>query len=230
MKLLGVETSSYVFSVAVSEKDRILSSFTVEDARRPDAVLTDLIQKTLSAARIDLQDIDGLTVSAGPGSFTGLRVGVTVVKTIAWALKKPALPISSLEVIAQNFCRSRNPISLFGDARKGKVYTALFSSETSSDNISTMKRLTEDRLLFPEEALKKSPSNAILVGDGTVRYASLISQLSPPPAVAPSSTWIPSAESLCRVAASRWPDGVVDDIHRLVPQYLYSKESDITGW
>ncbi len=220
--LLGLETSSKVFSVAVCEGDRILSSLKLEDPASRSDRLTDLIQDVLRGAKTELRRLDGFAVSIGPGSFTGLRVGAATAKTLAWALKKPVLPISSLEVLARNGVWAGSPIGLFVDARKGKVYTAAFSLDGSGK----LQRLSKDELLLPEEAVYKLPPKAVLIGDGIPKYQGLLSSFP----LVPPGNWIPSAENLCRIAALHWPAGVLDDPHRLVPQYLYSKESDITGW
>jgi len=227
MKLLAAETSSPVFSAAVCDGERILSSLKSDDPARRSDLLAEMIQEAIRTAGLTLPELDGFAVSIGPGSFTGLRVGVTTVKTLAWALKKKVLPVSTLEVIAHNLGRSSTPIGVFLDARKGKVYSALFEPNGSD----RLKRLSPDQLLPPEEALKKFTGGVTLVGDGLRRYRDLLESGSGGTwALAPESDWIPSAENLCRIAAFGWPHGVLDDPHRLVPQYLYSKESDITGW
>ncbi len=227
LRLLGVETSSPIFSVAVCDGERISAALQMEGLGRPSDFLTDLIEKALSSSGLELAHVDGFAISVGPGSFTGLRVGVTTVKTLAWALKKPVMPVSSLEVIAQNFTGSSDPVALFLDARKGKIYTALFAS----DGARGIKRLSEDHLVLPEEFLKKLSPKTVLAGDGIRRYSELIASIGSNKFIrAPEAQWIPLAEALCRLAASRWPAGILDDPHRLVPQYLYSKESDITGW
>ena len=227
-KILGVETSSPVFSVAVAQGERILSVLKEPGVGRPSVLLMDLINEASADAGLELSALDGLAVSIGPGSFTGLRVGVMTVKTLAWALKKPVLPISSLEVTAQNFLDgSPQRICLFADARKGKVYTAVFSQDGGGG----VRRLSEDRLRLPEEVLKDLTPGTLLVGEGVHRYKDLIASHGPKKFVlTPESRWIPTAEALCRIAASRWPSGALDDPHPLVPQYLYSQESDITGW
>ena len=231
MKLLGVETSSPVFSVAVSDGPNILSCLKIGGMGRPSALLTEMIKEVLAHAGLELAQVDGFAISIGPGSFTGLRVGVTTVKTLSWALKKSVLPVSSLEAIAHN-ASVHGSVVPFVDARKGKVYTALFSRDSSG----AVKRLTEDLLLLPADALKKIARKkaikvkTLLMGDGIRRYADLLSALKEKVDLAPEPFWIPCAESICRIAAGSWPKGVVDDPHRLVPQYLYSKESDITGW
>ncbi len=227
MRLLSVETSSPIFSVAISEGEQILSSRQAKDPSYPSALLTELIREAATAAGLELSQLDGFAISIGPGSFTGLRVGVMTVKTLAWALKKPILPVSSLEVIAQNLADQPQPICIFVDARKGKVYTALFSPQPGG----LVKRVSEDQLVPPEEPLKKVTKQTLLVGDGVRRYLDLIRSLAEGKVdLAPPQSWIPTAQNLCRIAAHRWPDTKVDDPHRLVPQYLYSQESDVTGW
>ena len=227
MKLLAVETSSPLFSVALCDGGRVVGSLeSTEPASRSD-FLTEGIQRLLRAAGLTPAALEGFIISIGPGSFTGLRVGVTAVKTLAWALKKPILPVSSLEVIAHNVAEASCPIRVFQDARKGKVYTALFAPGDQG----RLKRLSPDELLPPEEALKKLAGKAILLGDGIRRYQQLLSSMNGKELIlAPESEWVPRAEVLCRIAAGRWPEGTLDDPRRLVPQYLYSKESDITGW
>jgi tRNA threonylcarbamoyladenosine biosynthesis protein TsaB len=222
-KLLCVETSSPVFSVAVGDGERILSFLEVQVPKvQPSTNLTELISEALQKAGCTLASLDGFAISIGPGSFTGLRVGVMTVKTLAWALKKPILPISSLEVIAWNVKEDSASTVPFVDARKGKVYTAIFSGA---------KRLCEDKLLLPEQALENLPSGALLVGDGLQRYAALIAGRNANGLkFAPPESSVPRADELCRIASSRWPEGLVEDPHQPMPQYLYSQESDITGW
>lgn len=229
IKLLGLETSSSIFSVAVSEGDRILSSMAGAGMGRPSALLTDFIQQALTKAGLTLETLDGFAISIGPGSFTGLRVGVATVKTLAWALHKKIISVSSLEVMAQNERTSQHPVAAYLDARKGKVYSALFAPGSNG----WLKRSMPDALTPPEEPLQKwkGKGPTLLLGDGMRRYADLVQSIGQEKFIlADESRWIPKAEILCQLAAQYWPVGVVDDPHALVPQYLYSKESDITGW
>ncbi|MBI3318131.1 MAG: tRNA (adenosine(37)-N6)-threonylcarbamoyltransferase complex dimerization subunit type 1 TsaB [Candidatus Omnitrophica bacterium] len=226
MKLLGIETSSPTFSVAVCDGEKVLSFLQEEGVGRPSSLLTPMVEEALRAAGLELGALDGFSVSVGPGSFTGLRVGVMTVKTFSWALKKPALPVSTLEVIAENFPASEKQLRLFMDARKGKVYTAAFSSNGSGP----WKREREDQLLLPEKALEGVEPGTLLAGDGLKRFPELAVSLAGKARRAEEGTWTPRADRLCAIAGRRWPQGVLDDPHRLVPQYLYSQESDVTGW
>lgn len=238
MKWLGIETSSPAFSVAVSDGERILACLQGEGQGRPSSLLTDLIQRALRQAGMELEQVDSLAVSIGPGSFTGLRVGVMTAKTLAWALRKPVQPVSSLEAIAQNLARppagaagggvaaSPRDILVFLDARRGNVYSALFSTGGEGQ----IARITEDELLLPDEALGRVRGPAIVAGDGLKRYGQRVAAAAGERMdLAPADLWFPRADSVCRLAERQWPQGRVDDPHPLVPKYLYSKESDITG-
>ncbi len=226
MRWLGIETSSPAFSVAVSDGERILSCLQGEGQGRPSSLLTDLIEQAIRQAGMELAQADAIAVSIGPGSFTGLRVGAMTAKTLAWALRKPVQPVSSLEAIAQNLAASPSDILVFVDARKGNVYSALFSPAGGG----RLARVTEDELLPPEQALGRVHGAAAVAGDGLKRYGQMADgaaagKLEP----APAELWFPRADSVCRLAERQWPEGRVDDAHRLVPKYLYSKGSDIIG-
>ncbi len=226
MKILGVETSSPFFSVTVADGLKILSYQQMDSQGLSSLMLTDMVQATLKEAALELESLDGFAISIGPGSFTGLRIGVMTVKTLAWALKKPVLPVSSLEVMACNAQDSGQPVVPFVDARKGNVYMACFAP----DGMGKLRRTAPDELLRPEEALRRFPEPALLMGDGLKRYAELVASLSSAGVQqAAPELWVPRADLLCGIAAARWPEALVDDPHRLVPQYLYSQESDIIG-
>ena len=226
MKLLAVETSSPFFSVAAADGPKLLSYRQSQGQGPPSLLLTDLIETALKEAGLKLEGLDGFAISIGPGSFTGLRIGVMTVKSLAWALKKPVLPVSSLEVLAHNLPSSPIPVVPFVDARKGNVYMACFTP----DKKGALRRTDPDALLRPEELLERFEEPAILVGDGIRRYADLVKAMAPAGVEqADPALWVPRADLLCGIAAARWPQGLVDDPHPLVPQYLYSWESDTIG-
>lgn len=227
LKLLGIETSSPVFSVAVSFNGEIRFLRQADGQGPPSLRLTDDIRLVLKDAGVGLAELDGLAISIGPGSFTGLRVGVMTAKAMAWALKKPIVPVSSLEVAAQNLHERCGNVLAFLDARKGKVYSALFSAGGSFP----VRRRGPDRLTLPEEALRVlTGQEGVLFGDGLQRYEGLVrSTLGDGARVADAASWTPRADWLCRIAQMRWGESRLDDPHRLVPEYLYTKESDIFG-
>ncbi|MGN0596801.1 MAG: tRNA (adenosine(37)-N6)-threonylcarbamoyltransferase complex dimerization subunit type 1 TsaB, partial [Ruminiclostridium sp.] len=126
--------------------------------------LVPLMENMLKSAEIGIESIDALAVSNGPGSFTGLRIGVSAVKGIAFAAKKPCIAVSSLEAMAYNCLLHNGVVCAVMDARCNQVYNALFRVEKG-----IVTRLCEDRALFiPDlaEELKNISEEILLVGDG----------------------------------------------------------------
>ncbi|MBI4226935.1 MAG: tRNA (adenosine(37)-N6)-threonylcarbamoyltransferase complex dimerization subunit type 1 TsaB [Candidatus Omnitrophica bacterium] len=240
MKILGLETSTRACSVAVSDGAVLLAEMTVAGRDRPSDQLMAAVQQVLAAAGLALADLDGIAVSAGPGSFTGIRVGVTAAKTLAYTLGKPVTAVSSLDVLAANVPAPRWPVAaasgsccttpsrslwVLVDARKDKVYAARY--ESFSDGWPT--RVGEEQLVALEQLMPQLTGEFALLGDGLVRYGAAIQQATGdrghplPPAL-----WVPRASAVCRLAA--WHPTPAPDVHALAPHYLYSKESDISGW
>jgi tRNA threonylcarbamoyladenosine biosynthesis protein TsaB len=176
------------------------------------------IESLRARAGFSRGEIGAVAVSAGPGSFTGVRIGIAAAKALAWALGRPALAVSSLEVIARN-CRSDGEVAVLLDARRGRAYGARF--RRSGD---ALRRLSPDRSLPPEEFFRELPAETRLVGAGsrTLPGAAAFDRL-------PEACDTPRAAELGRVARERLdsiargeaPAPVeLEDVHRLVPFYL----------
>lgn len=225
MKYLGLETSTRACSVAVSDEAALLAEMTVAGQDRPSDHLMIAVQQVLAAAGLALADLDGVAVSAGPGSFTGLRVGVTAAKTLAYTLGKPVTAVSSLDVLAANVPAPRWPLWVLVDARKEKLYAARY--EGSDDGWPA--RTGEEQLVTLEQLLPQLTGEIAILGDGLVRYGAAIQQaLGARCHPLPPALWVPRAAAVCRLAAQH--PAPAPDVHALAPHYLYSKESDISGW
>ena len=181
MRLLGVDTSSSHASVAIVENGRLIS----EKMHRPDAsittsaahsrnnhaaILLPLIDSALGGAALTLSDISGFAVAIGPGSFTGLRIGLSTVQGLAYGSGISVIGVSTLHAIAARINDFNGIICAILDARKKEVYAALFSRSACS-----LKRLTDDAVVTCEtlgELLRQfNPAQAILLtGDGTMTY------------------------------------------------------------
>lgn len=225
MKLLGMETSTRVCSVAVSDDAAVLAEITIAGQARPTDQLMTAVQQVLAAAGVALADVDGVAVSAGPGSFTGIRVGVTAAKTLAYTLGKPVTAVSSLDALAANVPAPRWPLWVLVDARKEKLYAARYEMSSNA----WPSRVGEEQLVTLEQLLPQLTGELLILGDGLVRYGAAIQQaLGERGRFLPPALWVPRASAVCRLAAQ---SGVpAPDVHALAPHYLYSKESDVTGW
>lgn len=200
---------------------------TVAGKDRPSDHLMVCVERCLASAGWTVRDLDGIAVSAGPGSFTGLRVGVTAAKTLAYTLGKPVVPVSSLDVLAGNVPSPRWPLWVVVDARKEKLYAACY--DPASDGV--LHRMGAEQLVTLEQLLPQLAGDFLALGDGLVRYGAQICGAAGERChCLPPALWVPQAAVVCRLGAQALAAGQGRDPHGLAPHYLYSKESDITGW
>lgn len=163
MRILAVDTSAVCASVGVTEDGKILSESSINTGLTHSRTLMPMIDSTLRNGEIDLDSIDYLACSVGPGSFTGIRIGVAAIKGLADGLKKKCIPVSTLEALAYNLQgRCCTAVSVM-DARCNQVYCGIFLVDGEE-----ITRLTEDMALKIEELEKLLPDyeNIVFVGDG----------------------------------------------------------------
>ena len=163
MNILAIDTSAQVASVCVLDETVVLSEFSVNNKLTHSQTLMPMVESALCCAKLSLNDINAFAVSAGPGSFTGIRIGVSAIKGLAYATGKPCVPVSTLEALAHNG-NADGIVCAAMDARCGQVYNALFRQSAG-----TLSRLCADRAISIKDlgaALLKFDENIFLVGDG----------------------------------------------------------------
>ena len=163
MRILAVDTSAVCASVGVTEDGKILSESSINTGLTHSRTLMPMIDSTLRNGEIDLDSIDYFACSVGPGSFTGIRIGVAAIKGLADGLKKKCIPVSTLEALAYNLQgRCCTAVSVM-DARCNQVYCGIFLVDGEE-----ITRLTEDMALKIDELEKILPDyeNVVFVGDG----------------------------------------------------------------
>lgn len=168
MKILSIECSAVPCSASVSEDGKILASDFTNVGLTHSQTLMPMVEKVLKNAKLSVSDIDGFAVSAGPGSFTGIRIGISAIKGMATPENKPCYPVSTLLAMAQNYKDTDCLICAVMDARCNQVYNANFEIENGK-----ITRLCEDRALLCEELAKEIKNISqnqnkcvIIVGDG----------------------------------------------------------------
>ena len=164
MKILALETSAKSVSCAVTEDGAILASAYQCTGLTHSRTLMPMVEDLLRNADLTLGDIDRIAVAAGPGSFTGLRIGIAAVKGLAWAADKPCCAVSTLEAMAQNVRHTDGLIIGAMDARRNQIYNALFEA-----NRGALTRLCADRAIGLDELceqLKGDSRRKIVLGDG----------------------------------------------------------------
>ena len=146
MKILALETSAKSVSCAVVEDGAPLASAYQCTGLTHSRTLLPMVDAMLKNADLTIDDMDALAIAAGPGSFTGLRIGIAAVKGLAWAADKPCLGISTLEAMAENIAHLNGLVVGAMDARRAQVYNAIFEAAAGE-----LRRLTEDRAISIEE-------------------------------------------------------------------------------
>lgn len=164
MKILAIDSSAKSASVAVCDNGRLISECFVNASLTHSRTLMPMVDNALSQADMNINDIDAFCVNVGPGSFTGIRIGVAAVKGLALAENKPCAGVSTLEAMAYNFADDNCIVCAAMDARCNQVYTALFRC-----NGSKIERLCDDKAISIDELceeLAKYDDKIYLAGDG----------------------------------------------------------------
>ena len=173
LKILSIECSASPASVAIIEDGKIIASSFVNIKLTHSQTLMPMVESTLKSAMFSVNDIDGISVSAGPGSFTGVRIGISIAKGLATPNNLPCVPVSTLEAMAYMFLSEDITVCPVMDARCNQIYNALFRVENGK-----VERLCEDRAILIDELiekLKSLPGKIVICGDGSDLFSNLIS-------------------------------------------------------
>ncbi len=179
MKILAIECSAGPASAAIIENGQILADASVNIKLTHSQTLMPMIKGILDSSFTDIADIGGIAVAAGPGSFTGVRIGIAAAKGIAAPKNLPCAAVSTLRAMAEGFKRQNAVICAVMDARCNQVYNALFEIEGD-----TVTRLCEDRALMCDELAKElsilseKGKKIIITGDGTDLFYPYVAELS----------------------------------------------------
>ena len=219
MRILGIDTSSMTCSVALTIDGQVIdTSYT--SGRSHSGHLMGLIDDALRLAGAGLSDLDAFAVTRGPGTFTGLRVGISAAKGMALACGKPLVGISGLDALAAQSALPFGLLCSMVDARRSEVYCACYRLIDGQ-----LTRVSAEKALPPAKALEAISEACLFVGNGAELYRKLIeTAMGDLGAVAPPLQSIIRASTIARLAAERLQSGKVDDAGQLIP--LYIRQSD----
>lgn len=222
IKILALDSTADVSTVAVCEGDRLLSEITVNTGNTHSEALLPTVEQALKLADVTVNDIDMFACSTGPGSFTGVRIGVATVKGMAYGKNKPCVPVSTLEALAYNLSGLSGIICPVMNARRSQVYNALFECESGQ-----LTRLCADRAISIQELdteLADIEKPIYLCGDGY--DVTLCGLKATKPEYVPIRYRYQSAYSVAQIAIKKYENGeAVSDIE-LVPVYLRPSQAE----
>ena len=224
MRVLALETSAKAVSAAVTENGKVLCSGYQDTGLTHSRTLMPIVEAMLKNTGLTVQDCDAIAVAAGPGSFTGIRIGVSAAKGLAFALDKPAVGVSTLAAMARNAAFAGGLIVCAMDARRQQVYNALFAAE---DGVLT--RLTPDRavsLADLAEELRGDPRPKTVVGDGAAMCADFLEAAGVPCRLAPPHLVMQNAMSVALEAEALAARGGLVSAQDLAPVYLRPPQAE----
>ncbi|TGA96216.1 tRNA (adenosine(37)-N6)-threonylcarbamoyltransferase complex dimerization subunit type 1 TsaB [Sporolactobacillus shoreae] len=220
MNILAIDSSNLVMGVAVASGDRVLGELMTNNKKNHSERLMPAIAQLLDHAGVKPEELDRIAVAQGPGSYTGLRIGVTIAKMMAWTLQKELVGVSSLEIVAQNGRYFNGLIAPFFDARRGQVFAGLYKSR---DNQVVPE--SPDRLLMMDDwlaELEKKNRPVLFLSNDMGKWVERLKSL-PGAAFGSASQNIPKASELARLGAEKSP---TEDIHHFLPTYLRLAEAE----
>lgn len=216
MIILGIETSGYCGSVAVSDDDKVIGEIFFDTGLKHSIKIIPSIHNLLNTVGLSRQDIDGVAVSEGPGSYTSLRVGISAAKGIAYSLGVPLTGVSTLHSLALTSIESGFPICSVIDAKKGQLYSAFFRYEGGA-----LERVSDDRIVGVDELCEEISETIVLIGDGLNLYKStFMDKINGLVLYAPQHLCNPRASSCAVLGFSNFMKEKKDEAFSLVPRYI----------
>lgn len=219
---LAFETSSAVGSVALGRSGELLQAHTFTGSRRHAVEFLPTVADLCARHSVEPSAIDVVVVSSGPGSFTGLRIGITAARMLAMACDASIVSVPTLQVIAQNAATLPDPperVAVLLDAKRHRVYAAVFSLHEGAYVSATDAAEWE-----PERFLKAQDATCAVMGEGVTyhRHAVDASGMT----VLPPSVYAPRAEVVLRMGAARARQRLFEDRHTLIPLYVRPPEAE----
>jgi len=232
MIVLGVDTSTDFLAVSAVDEKKILADYRSEGTLVHSSLLVPVVEKTVKKIGITLDEVELFAVGIGPGSFTGLRVGVTAMRAFAIATDKPIIGIPSIDAIAFNglqYVRRKRPkmdgarICPLLDAKKGQVYAAVYTQ-----NGRDITRSSAYILEPPARLVKRLRGEVLFLGDAAVCYKNVfLHRKGFVPYFFPGRNWHPKASVIARLALSEFQKGGGDNPYDLAPMYLYARDCNV---
>ena len=231
MLTLGIDTATWFACVGLANNGTVVAEKSVHVRTGHADILLPLIEQVLRKADVALTNVEGIGVSVGPGTFSGLRIGLSTAKGLCYGLGQQLVGVSTLEALAATVTDWEGLVGALLDARRKEVYAAFFLYGRKGQ----LKRLTPDTVMVPDELLKRHGQHAanketrpcLFIGDGAEVYRDPIRDTYGEKAqFLPWATHHPSGGTIARLAWQRLRAGDADEIQSLVPQYIRVSDAE----
>ena len=225
MKILALDSSGIVASVAVIEDDILLAEYTVNYKKTHSQTLLPMLDEVVKMTELDLETIDAIAVAAGPGSFTGLRIGSATAKGLGLALKKPLIAVPTVDALAYNLYDVSGLICPIMDARRSQVYTGIYRFE--EHKLVAVKQQWASPVTELIEELNKIGEPVTFLGDGVPVFRSMIEEkLQVSYSFAPAHVNKQRAAAVGTLGMIYYKEGRTETAMEHVPEYLRVSQAE----
>jgi len=225
MKLLAIDSSGMVASVAILSEDKLIGEYTINNKKTHSQTLLPMIDEMIQMIGMTLEEIDVIAIAAGPGSFTGLRIGSATAKGLAFALNKPIVSVPTLEAIAANVYGTTELLCPIMDARNNQVFVGMYCYEGD-----VLEVVVEPTVMTLEELCAKLDElgeNVMFLGDGiSVYQEALKEKLHVKKSFAPAHLSNQRASAVGMRGFVRYKEGKIDSANTHVPEYLRLSQAE----
>ena len=231
MKILAIDSSGMVASVAVVQDDELIAEYTTNYKKTHSQTLLPMLDQVKQMIDLDLHSLDAIAVAAGPGSFTGLRIGSATVKGLGLALKKPIVPVPTVDALAYNLYGTDALVCPLMDARRNQVYTGIYKFQKadtkSSYEMIAVKEQCAVEISEIIEELNHLGKEVIFLGDGVSVYASQIEEkMIVPYSIAPASCNRQKASCVAALGQLLYIEGKTQTAMEHAPEYLRLSQAE----
>ena len=223
MKILALDTATMSCSVAIMHNGVVIAELTSANNQTHSKHLMTMIDTVCSMGKLKIAAMDGFAVTLGPGSFTGLRIGISTIKALAWSLKKPVVGISSLDALAWQCVPGPYRICALLDARKQEVYCCRYHHEDGK-----LKKDGPEQVLALANAISAISQPCLFVGNGATLYEKeIIDTLGALAYFAGPNHDSIRASSVAGLGLNRFMQDQTDDVTMLVPNYIRKSDAEL---
>ncbi len=221
MRILALDTSTKIFCLGVYDAGKVYE-YHLEAGTRMSSLTADTVRRVLEALRLRPGDIDYFACGIGPGSFTGVRIGVSTIKGLAWALNRKAAAVSTLDILAEDVHTDNVTVVPVIDARRDLFYCGVYKRAGGE-----LKRLRRHMLLSQEELARVIPRGSVIMGDALKTHKDFFARSVRGAVFSDSGSWYPKAHNLITLALRQIDEKNVCSSFELEPLYLFPKECQI---
>lgn len=223
MRILGIDTSSKVLSVALGKDDNIIIEENCLLDRRHSSLLVPKIEELLKKADLSIGAVDAFIVGLGPGSFTGLRIGVSAIKGFGIATNKPCVGVPSIDALALNADTDAAELIIpVIDAKRGQVYGAIYKKERGG-----IIKKAGYFLMTIDKLMKKVKIPAVFLGDALELYRQDIKNLNKKSVFLEEKSWYPRAGNLIKLGIKNIKKSRKNGLSKIEPIYLYPRDCQV---